>query len=709
MQLCRACGAENTTSARFCSQCAHPLAAAPAGASAPAGAERKQVSVLFCDLTGFTAISERLDPEETRQIMARIFGLAAEIVGRYDGRIEKFIGDAIMALFGVPQAHEDDPVRAVRAALKLHEAVARLAPELAARTGAAVAMHSGVNTGVVVTGELHFDHGTAGPLGDTINLAARLMNAAPSGQIWIGPQTRRLVGHLFELEDLGAQTFKGKAQPVEAARVLRARSSAEPASRHRGSFVGRQAELGALLGAVEKVRDGTPQVYALRGDAGTGKTRLVAELRERVGNDVRWLEGRAYPYAQDTPYAPLIDLFSRMLGIEETDPPAAVRAALGQCVSELLGEAPEALPLLLHLFHLEQEGGLVIEREAFREQLEAALRRMIGALARRAPTVICVQDLHWADPSTTALLQRLAADLLEPVLMLLNYRPGAAVVPGVTELTLGELSPRQTGELLHSLLQGEPPAELARFVVERCDGNPFFIEEIVNALVETEVLRRTDRGWQLARSPGEAGLPSTIRGVLAARIDRLDEARRRVLRQAAVVGREFLFSIVERVTDADMDLPGSLVQLESADLIRTRRLDPELEYIFKHALTQDVAYEGLLKTERQMLHARTAQAIETVLAARIPEFVETLALHWLRAGVADKAVHYLTGAGLKCVERFALPEATRHFRQAYKLLAQTQRTPEQRHALAELLCAWSQVHYYEGTIDEWRSLLEKHL
>jgi predicted ATPase len=479
---------------------------------------------------------------------------------------------------------------------------------------------------------------------------------------------------------------------------------AQLAGHHRGAFVGRQAELGALLGAAEKVRDAVPQVVGVRGDAGTGKTRLVAEFRARIGTDVRWLEGRAYPYSQDTPYAPLIDLFSRMLGIEETDPPAAVRAALAQCVADLLGEAPEVLPLLLHLFHLEQEGGLVIEREAFRERLEDAIRRMVSALAKRAPTVVCVQDLHWADPSTLALLQRLGTDLSDPVLLLTNYRSGFVPGPDAQELVLGELSPLQTCELLNSLLDGAPPTELARFVTERSDGNPFYIEEIVNSLVETQALQRGEEGWTLTRPLAEAGLPSTIRGVIAARIDRLDETRRRVLRQAAVVGREFLYAIVARVADDTADLGASLSELQSADLIRAHRPDPDLEYIFKHALTQDVAYEGLLRTERQVLHARTAQAMEAVLAERIPEFVETLAFHWLRAGVADKAE-----AGRKCVERFALPEATSHFRHAYALLADVNRTPVQSREVAELLCAWSQVHYYEGTIGEWRALLELHL
>ena len=704
---CSACGASNPAQARFCNQCTSPLGAA--SSSSLAHAERKQVTVLFSDLSGFTALTERLDPEETREIMSRVFGHAADIVARYDGRIEKFIGDAIMAIFGVPVAHEDDPVRAVRAALELHEAVAAMSPEIQARTGAPIALHSGVNTGLVVTGELKFDHGTVGPLGDTINLAARLMNAAPSGEVWVGRETRDLVGRVFELEDLGTREFKGKAQPVVATRVLGTSLRASQASHFRGDFIGRHAELGALLGAAERMRGGAPSVFGICGDAGTGKSRLIGELRGKVGTDVQWLEGRAYPYAQNIPYAPIIDLLSRSWTIEERDSPALVRAKIESGLATLLASPDEVLPLILHLYHLEQSTGVVIEREAFQDQLLDAVQQLLTALARRAPTVICFQDLHWSDASTATLLRGLCNDLHIPVLIVINYRPGFTPGASAQVLDLHEFSARQAAELVASLLKTEPPAALTRFVVERSDGNPFYIEEVINTLIETGVLRRAELGWDLTRALADAGVPATVRGVIAARIDRLDEPRRRVLRDAAVVGREFLYSIVVQLTQDTDQLAPSLAQLQAADLIRERRAEPDLEYIFKHALTQEVAYDGLLKSERQKLHARVAQAMEVLLADRIPEFVETLAYHFQRGGVTDKAIQYLGESGKKCVARYALAEATSHFRSAYALIAEGDRSPQQCRVLADLLVAWSQVHYYDGTIGEWLRLLEKHL
>jgi hypothetical protein len=337
------------------------------------------------------------------------------------------------------------------------------------------------------------------------------------------------------------------------------------------------------------------------------------------------------------------------------------------------------------------------------------MRRVLAALAARQPTVVCLQDLHWADPSTVNQVAELAAGLDSPVLLLVNYRPGYTPPPGMQVLNLQELSPRQTGELLASLLQGEPPAPLVGFVTERCDGNPFYVEEVVNALVETGVLARQGEHWALTNSLAEAAVPATIRGVIAARIDRLDEARRRLLRLASVVGREFVVTIIALVGDDAEDIAPGLVQLQAADLIRQRRLEPELEYMFKHALTQEVAYEGLLKAERQRLHARTAQAMEGVFAERIPEFVETLAYHCQRGGKSDKAVHYLTLAGRKCVERFALDEAERHYREAYALLPGGDRTAEQCRSVAHLLVAWSQVHYYRGSFGEQHELMQRHL
>ena len=707
VEHCAMCQSENVPGARFCNRCGSELP----GAAAATDAELKQVTVLFSDLTGYTTLSERLDPEETREIMGRIFHCAADAVERYGGRIEKFIGDALMAIFGVPYAHEDDPVRAVRVALELHRAVAELAPEVEARTGVRIALHSGINTGLVVTGDLRFGGGTAGPVGDTINVAARLMALAEAGEIYVGPVTRRLVADTFALEELGTRALKGKAEPLAVVRIGGEAREADAAWRghRRSAFVGRQEELGVLLGAVERLRDGEGTTIDIGGEAGTGKTRLLEELRTRLGDDVQWLEGRAYLYAESIPYFPVIDLLSRRWGIVEGDSAAAARAKLDAGIAALVGDSEALFPVVARLYDLSLPGSPVIDGEDFAPRLLEALRRLLVALAARSPTVLCFQDLQWADASTVALLRALIRDPPAPLLFVCNHRPGFALGEGARSFELRELSSRQARELLGSLLEGaKPPEELARFVDARSDGNPFYVEEVVHSLLETHVLRRSEAGWSLDRPLTEAEVPTTIRGVIAARIDRLDEPKRRLLREASVVGREFLHGVIARVTLEPTELTPSLHGLETVHLIRTKTPEPDLQYIFKHALTQEVAYDGLLKSERQRLHERVAFAFEGLVGDRAPEFVETIAYHFLRGGIVDKAVHYAVKAGNKCAARFALDEANVHFRSAFTLLAERARTPAEDRALIALLVDWGFVLYFFGRFGELRGLLEAH-
>ena len=703
MTNCRKCGRSNLPQAHFCSNCGNWL-------QAPVDvAERKQVTVLFSDLCGYTALTEKLDPEEVREIMAAFFAQAADIVGRYEGQIEKFIGDALMAIFGVPEAHEDDPSRAVRAALEIHEAVAAEMPHAARGLETRLAMHSGINTGVVVTGELHFDRGTAGPMGDTVNTAARLMELAPPGQIYIGPETRRSVETAFALDDLGEVSLKGKAQTVQAARVARRAVSRDGRGKWRGRFVGRQEEMGLLLGAVERLLDGQGGTVAVCGGAGTGKTRLFAELKERVGRDVRWLEGRAYPYTENIPYFIVSDLLNWNWQIRESDSPITVQSKLEQGLASVLEQTGGDFPVIAKLYGLGVAGAATIDREAYRQRLFDTLGRLLGGLARDRPTIICLQDLHCADASSMSLIARLLAEPPAPVLFLCNYRPGPEFGDVVREITLTEFSPRQTLQLVASLLEDEaPPADLVRFIETQADGNPFFIEELVNTLKEGGRLVRSGKAWTLHGGVDGVAIPSTIRGLIAARIDALDDNSRRVLRIASVLGREFQPVILRRLFPQGPNLETCLEKLISADLIREKRRAPERLYAFKHTLTQEVAYTGLLRTERIDLHANAGRAIEQLLRDRLPEFVETLALHFLRGGVTGKAVRYLVEAGRKATSRYALQEAASHLRQAYDLLVHRERSEEENVALVELLLEWTQVLHYQDRLEEMTARLREY-
>ncbi len=400
------------------------------------------MTVLFSDASGYTQMAESVDAEVVRELMKLVYDKAGEIVSRYGGRIDKLMGDAVLAVFGDPVVHEDDAVRAVRAALELHGAVNDLRSTFEARTGHSFEMHSGVNSGVVITSDLQGDR-ASGPLGDMVNVAARLQSLASAGEIYIGPETRSLVGSRFVLTDLGDRELKGRREPVRVTRVDGLRAAKTRPSRRSGSFVGRQEELGVLLGAVDRLRDGETSLITVCAEAGSGKTRLLEEVQSRLGEDVQWYEGRAYPYTADIPYAPLVDLFNNAASIDENDDAAEVRAKLAAMITTLLPGDDLALAAIGQLYGTTPADGAV-DLEAFQSVLRGAVARLLDAVARRAPTVVCLQDLHWVDPSTATLVRELAGTLTEPVVTICNFRPGFELgAPGERSLYLSELSARR--------------------------------------------------------------------------------------------------------------------------------------------------------------------------------------------------------------------------------------------------------------------------
>jgi class 3 adenylate cyclase/tetratricopeptide (TPR) repeat protein len=708
-QACPSCGAIATAEAKFCSQCASPLGGTTVvtPASDPAQ-ERRQVTVFFSDLSGFTALNERLDPEDVRDIVNKVWDRAGEIVGRYDGRINKLLGDAVMAVFGDPVAHEDDPVRAVRAALELHEAVEGLNRDVEPRIGSPIGMHTGVNTGVVLTSENVLDGKQTGPLGDTINVAARLQSLAETGQVLVGPETRRAIVKAFELEDLGARDLKGKGEPVAVARVIAVARSVTPARRS-SRFVGRDSELSLLRDEYERAKGGTPSFVAICAEAGAGKTRLVEEFRNRVANEATWLEGRAYPFAQNIPYYAITDLISNSLGIDESDSAETVRTKLETGIGALTANSTEILAPLLQLYDIEGSQGSSIDREAYRQRLHESLLTLVRAMAAEGPLIVCLQDLHWADPSTVDILRQLAAEHLSSTLSLYNYRPEFSFNEGgIQEIRLSDLSDRDTRELVESLLDArDVPQELVAFLEERTGGNPFFVEEIVNSLLENNTLTRNGESWELTGAFDTAAVPTTIRGVIAARIDRLDAERRRILQEASVIGREFMFTILSQVS-GDATLEDGLAALESADLIRKGDVDADLEYLFKHALTQEVSYQGLLRSKRSELHGRVGQAMEKLLEGRHREFAESIAYHYRNSDTRDRAVPYLVIAGKKAIERFAFSEAAAYYQAGYDILLGLPESPERDRDLLELIVEWSLLHYYNGDIHAFERLMNDH-
>lgn len=671
--------------------------------------ERRQVTVAFSDLSGYTAMSEKLDPEEVKQITSRIFGLSAQVVAKYDGHVDKLIGDAIMSVFGMPQSHEDDPVRAIKATLEIHEIVRQVAPGLRDRTGTDLEMHSGINTGLVVTGEADSFGGTDKVIGDTVNVAARLADLASSGEIIIGDETFNQAERYFTFETQVQAAVKGKAEPLKAYRLLGARQT--PALVHRISglrseFIGRRNELSRLLGAIESVQIGHRRVFAILGDAGTGKSRLIKEFRNRLDLEkIQWYEGRTFSYCKNIPYFPLIDLLSRAWMINEDDSPQEVRGKVESGLVELGMEKGNAIPVLGSLFGLSYPDLQDMDPEFWRSRLFGAVKWALEALSRRAPTVICLEDLHWADPSSIDLLRFVLADKVCSALFLCISRDPLDLFTGhpedlpdeFEELRLGNLSRPEALDMTKSLLRtSEVPSKLKHFVQEHAEGNPLYLEESVNSLIESGLLKETT-GWQLVRPINEVEVPPTVNGIISSRLDRLPEDAQRVIKGAAVIGRDSPYDILKKISDLPKEqFDECLKTLEQLDLI-TKSSDSYPEYSFKHALTHDVVYGTILKTERQALHERIARVLEQDSADRLPELYETLAMHFKHGQSTTKAADYLAKSGEKSLARYALEEAHGYFNDAYSLLLEkADRTSDEQALLIEVLNRWALVYEYKG-------------
>jgi class 3 adenylate cyclase/tetratricopeptide (TPR) repeat protein len=722
---CPECGAEIPLGRKFCGECGEKLDEAqevPKTVSEPEG-ERKHVTVLFSDLSGYTAMSEKLDPEEVKEIMSRIFGQIAEVVAKYEGFVEKFVGDAVMALFGVPKAHEDDPIRAIKVAREIHELVNALSPEVEKRIGQTISMHTGINTGLVVTGEVDMEKGTHGTAGDTINLASRLSSLANKDEILVGPDTYRQAEGHFTFESLEPTAVKGKAEPIQVHKVLSAKE--RPVTIHRLSglradLIGRKAEISELTEAVKNLRAGEGRIFSICGGAGTGKSRLVEEFKKTLNlEEIQWIEGRAYAYSQNIPYCPLIDLLNRVLQIKEDDPPEKVRKKVESGIEHLLGKKDDVIPYVGSLYSLPYPEVEDVSPEFWRSRLQEAAQTIISALAKRASTIFFLEDLHWADPSFVELLRNALLHVRQPAIVLCAYRPIFSLftshqLSGIDkiyqEIRLQELSPSEAQDMLESLLKTETiPSDLKRFVQQKAEGNPFYLEELINSLIESETLIRDNGNWKITKSITESEISSTIHGLISGRLDRLEKETKRILQEASVIGRAFLYDILKRITDLEDRIDMGLSTLERLDLIRARSIQPDLEYMFKHPLTQEVVYNSLLKKDRHTIHEQIALVMEQLFQDRLPEFYETLAFHFKQSQSISKAVDYLMKSGEKSLKRYAVEESHQYYKEAFDLLTKKpDKSSEEEKLLIDILIKWAFVFYYRGDFKGLTHLLTTH-
>ena len=681
---CAACGTVYEMGSKFCDECGLSLSQESQieKPDLTSDGERKHVTVLFSDLTGYTAMSERLDPEEVKEITGKLFDQITKVVAKYDGFIEKYAGDAVMALFGANQSHEDDPVRAVKSAEEIHDLVKTLSPQYEKKIGQSLSMHTGINTGLVVTGELDLEKGVHGVAGDAVNVASRLSSIAEPGEILIGPDTYSRAEGFFYFESIEPALVKGKAKPIPIYKFLS--SIEQPRKIHRlhglrADMIGRKAEIAQLSEAVENLAEGQGSVFSIIGTAGTGKSRLIEEFKATLNiEEVQWRIGQAYPYSQNIPYFPLIDLINRTLHIDEGDSPEKIREKIESRIEFLLGEKSDVAPYIGSLYALSYPEIENVSPEFWKSKLQQGMRTVFSALAQRGPTIICFEDLHWADPSSLNLVRFLLSQIREPIIFMCVYRPIITLFSShqinslphpYLEITLQDLSRSDSQEMVQSLLRADKiPPDLQRFIQQKVEGNPFYLEEAINSLIESDFLVRDDGGWRITQKIGEADISSTIHGVISARVDRLEQQSKRILQEASVIGRSFYYEILNKISALKEGIDKCLIGLERLDLIKAKGIQPELEYFFKHALTQEVVYNGLLKKERRKIHESIGSVIEELFKDRLPEFYETLAYHFKMGQSIHKAIDYLMKSGEKSLRRYALDESNQSYQEAYDLL-----------------------------------------
>jgi class 3 adenylate cyclase/tetratricopeptide (TPR) repeat protein len=657
--------------------------------------ERKQVTVLFADLKGSMELLADRDPEEARQLLDPVLECMMAAVHRYEGTVNQVMGDGIMALFGAPIAHEDHAVRACYAALAMQAAMQRYAEEVRRTQGLLVQMRVGLNSGAVVVraigNDLHMDYSA---IGQTTHLAARMEQLATPGSILVTADTLWLVEGLVQVTALGPIPVKGLPEPIAVfelvgASALRGRFQARMAG-GLTRLVGREPELAALVQALERAGAGHGQVVAMVGEAGVGKSRLVYEfIHAHYLQGWRLLESASVSYSKATPYFPVIDLLRRDTHVEDGDDIRTIQAKVTERVLTLDATLQETIPALLSLLDAlpEESPFRSLDPPQRRRRTLDACKRVLLRASQEHPLLLVFEDLHWMDSETQTLLDSLVESLpTVHVLLLINYRPeyqhGWGSKTYYTQLRLDPLPPGSADTLLQGLLGNDPGlAPLQRLLIARTEGNPFFLEESVRALVETGVLVGVSGAYRLAQALPTIQVPATVLAVLAARIDRLPPEEKRLLQTAAVIGTEVPLPLLHAIAELpEAALHGGLARLQAAEFLYETHLFPEHVYTFKHALTHEVAYNGLLQERRRGLHARIVTSIERLAPDRLAEQVDRLAHHALRGEVWDKALTYLRQAGEKAVARSAYREALGYFEQALRALAHL---PEQSDTLAQ--------------------------
>jgi len=717
---CQSCGKENPTKNKFCSACGNKLntesndsvdisqnllnkipdqlARKAIKEKANLEGERKQITVLFADLSEYTALSEKLDPEEVRNVMDRCANLIINDVYHYEGTIDKFTGDGVIALFGAPISLEDHASSAVSSALRIQESIRTYSKELQSERGIELNMRIGINTGLVVVGsignDLRMDY-TA--MGDTINLASRLEAFAKPGTILVSDNTYRLIKNKFDFVSMRKFQVKGKKAPVKAYKVLR--------SRYRDTlfdnefegrlttFVGRRREINTLNDRINTAYNNQGQVVSIIGEAGLGKTRLIYELRELIKNhDLRWVEGRSLSYGKSIPYFPIINLLKSFFRVDSNDSETVIRSKIDKGVKEIDNKLEWTLPFLYSLLSLGNKDKNIEqlhEREIRRKSYEA-VNSIFQRESRNQPLLLVVENLHWVDSASEELINHIIHNIARSrIIILVSTRPGYIQLFSdksyYTQIILSPLSDIDCEAMVKEILRTHDVSEdLQDLILNKCEGNPLYLEEVVKDLMEQGAIQIAHGASSLSKRGNELAVPGTILSIIMSRVDRLDENLKHTLQCASVIGREFSFPLLNGITGGGIELHENLEKLKELELIYDKGPSPEPEYLFKHALTQEATYNSLLLGKRKELHISIGELLENVYKNRLEEFYETLAYHFYHGEDIEKSLHYMTLAGDKAFRLHSTREAMDFYQKAIELILKQPESAENQSTRANL-------------------------
>jgi class 3 adenylate cyclase/tetratricopeptide (TPR) repeat protein len=642
--------------------------------------ERKHVTVLFADISGFTSMSEKMDPEAVSEVMKEYFSMMEKTIEESGGTIDKFMGDSVMVLFGAPKTLEDAPHRALNTALEIRKRLQKFNEEK--RLAIPLNIHIGINTGPVISGMMGGDkRQDFTVMGDTVNLASRMGSASQTGDILVAESTYRLTEGYFDFEPMGEVKVRGKDQPVKAYKVLGPRRiiTRIEACQEKGlsPFVGRDLELDNLHSCLGKVIGGLGQVVGVVGEPGVGKSRLVCRFRESLpAEGYTFIEGGCAHFGDTIPYLPILDMLRDYFDIREDEDEASIKQKIKDRVTQLSVQITHILSPLYEVLSLKVDGEEYVKLNAKQrhDKVFEAIRLVLIAESQKKPLVIIIEDLHWMDKTSDEFLTYLINSLATTRILLIllfrpEYTPSWAGKTYYSQVRVDQLPRKTIDDLVKGILAGgDVEPKLIDFIANRTEGNPLFIEEMTCNLLENGSIRKADNRYSLSLKPSDIQVPATIQGIIAARLDRLEGALKAIIQTASVIGREFAFRILQAVATLKEDLKSSLLTLQDLEFIYEKAIFPELEYIFKHALTQEVAYNSLLIKKRKETHERVGQAIEEIYVDRLEEFYEMLAYHYSMSNDSRKAYQYLKLSADKAVRNYANWEAIRFYKEALRML-----------------------------------------